>query len=846
MIVKADFNGDGVVETDLIPYLNVAGQDMQVQQGAAIDGTPLTSEITLTLRNTSGIFSPRNTASSLYGPKARALVKIQGTHNATTYDIWQGYIRDQRWSYEVGQNRGRYQIQCRDLISMIANQVVTIQPSTSYDVDGALAAVFTACGLSASDYDLTTDSPQDLPLFFALNGRAGDLIGQLLLSEMIGSLYCAPSGKPTFESRTTRLGVTLDATPPANVAGQGTTIIPYHAEEEERDEDLVTKVTISPTKYSIGSGGVVVMDAGYRPSGSDPNARQLTLTPNQVVGPTQVIPNRNGIVTISGVPSCVANVDYFVNSATDGSGSDRSGEVTISFTQPYLSLGSDAYYYTITNGAAHTNYVIGLQVRAVAITDASGRASATETNSSGTGTDDASTGTITWTNPSRVAALDSSYAAVSLTAGQSSHYLKVTLPMSNVPSNAEITGVQFDVSCKDAVQTTQTMRCRLLKGGTILTAKSNTATISTTQGYITMGGPAELWSTTLTPADTRDPSFGCVLDIPTALADTYSVDHVKCTVYYTTDVGITTSNPQYSMELPISGLKGGRELNLQIPWVADDNTVRDFGYSLLRIGRYPSGRLRQRYQLGDDNTRQFALGAKPGKLIQYVSPTAHGVEGEQANDYYRVESRLLTFSLPGKLHEVELTLVPAYQFRNLAAIAWDDFNRPDTASTLGNTPTGKTWTGDTQMKISSNQAVPTTNLPNFPTFDLGAGKTDIVAECSFSGLTTTAYAGIVYRYSNTSNFWRAEYLGNTTTFFIRLVKVVAGVTTVVGSNYSLSAAPTSGELRVIVQGNRHRVWWNRTLTHDQTDSSINTNTQVGIRLRETANAADNFYVQALT
>lgn len=46
---------------------------------------------------------------------------------------------------------------------------------------------------------------------------------------------------------------------------------------------------------------------------------------------------------------------------------------------------------------------------------------------------------------------------------------------------------------------------------------------------------------------------------------------------------------------------------------------------------------------------------------------------------------------------------------------------------------------------------------------------------------------------------------------------------------------TSAELRVIVQGDRHRVWYNRRLLIDVEDSALNTVTDVGIYAKGSTN-----------
>ncbi len=60
--------------------------------------------------------------------------------------------------------------------------------------------------------------------------------------------------------------------------------------------------------------------------------------------------------------------------------------------------------------------------------------------------------------------------------------------------------------------------------------------------YQAHGDSANLWSTTLTPAEINSPSFGVYLRITNGNIDqTAQMDHVRITVFYNTASGITES-----------------------------------------------------------------------------------------------------------------------------------------------------------------------------------------------------------------------------------------------------------------------------------------------------------------
>ncbi len=103
-------------------------------------------------------------------------------------------------------------------------------------------------------------------------------------------------------------------------------------------------------------------------------------------------------------------------------------------------------------------------------------------------------------------------------------------------------------------------------------------------------------------------------------------------------------------------------------------------------------------------------------------------------------------------------------------------------------------------------------------------------------------AGVVYRYQNASNYWRA-YLDGPRALVV-LEKVVAGVVTEVAT--AAWTRTTTAEMRVIAQGNRHRVWVDFVKLIDATDAALNDQTRVGMyQVNNTAGRYDDHFGQGL-
>lgn len=146
-------------------------------------------------------------------------------------------------------------------------------------------------------------------------------------------------------------------------------------------------------------------------------------------------------------------------------------------------------------------------------------------------TDNSGIGTVAWVNPGRGVGPDNAYATVILLAAQTSHYLKYLNFKFALASGMIPTGIEVQVECKQTLVLTQSLSVRLVIGGTV-SGNTYTVEIPQTEAYLTFGGPGDLWGLSLLDTDVESATFGCVLWIDTAAADTYSVDDAYMKVYF--------------------------------------------------------------------------------------------------------------------------------------------------------------------------------------------------------------------------------------------------------------------------------------------------------------------------
>ena len=167
----------------------------------------------------------------------------------------------------------------------------------------------------------------------------------------------------------------------------------------------------------------------------------------------------------------------------------------------------------------------------------------TGATSPGTTVDDATVGSVTWSNPNNSQASDNAYASLSIDAA-TSHYLKATNFGFSIPDGATIDGILVEIERHMAGTDILDSDVKIVKAdGTIGTTDKASVTgwVTTLNTYYSYGSSSDLWGETWTAANINDADFGVVLSVSSAInfSDAF-VDHIRITVYYTEAVTTTT------------------------------------------------------------------------------------------------------------------------------------------------------------------------------------------------------------------------------------------------------------------------------------------------------------------
>jgi len=176
--------------------------------------------------------------------------------------------------------------------------------------------------------------------------------------------------------------------------------------------------------------------------------------------------------------------------------------------------------------------------------------------SSQTGTVSSTTGTASWTNPNNIVSSNNVYAvSASITNGNLTGFLYALGHGFSIPSGATIDGVTVSVEGKNSAGNgfrISSGEMDLMHSGAQIGTNSSPTTNWTGTGDLTrtLGTSSYLWGATLNPAIVNDSSFGLRVRFTNlfASAQTFSVDHIYMTIYYTDAISGQSSQQLFMYE----------------------------------------------------------------------------------------------------------------------------------------------------------------------------------------------------------------------------------------------------------------------------------------------------------
>lgn len=157
----------------------------------------------------------------------------------------------------------------------------------------------------------------------------------------------------------------------------------------------------------------------------------------------------------------------------------------------------------------------------------------------------------------------------------------------------------------------------------------------------------------------------------------------------------------------------------------------------------------------------------------------------------------------------------------------DDFNRADSASSLGTSSSGHLWVAPTgTWGIASNKAyAPSASDGQVAYID--AGITDVLVTATVSGLTGGGYAGLIARAPDSDNFYLNQFGSDAERG--RLWRCVGGSFTPLTSPAG-GTTPDGAVYALRVVGSSIKAYYNGAEILSVTDSTHTSGTYAGLRL----------------
>lgn len=294
-------------------------------------------EMTLELDNWAGDYSPANSAGPWHGELRPGIgARLRATYNSSTYSLFDGRVSRISIAPQMADQR-RAVMAIRDAVADLQAVTITTSIFVASNIGSVAAAVFAASGVASYAIDTLYDTSP----FAWFEGRDG----LNALREVVDAGYynAYVDGAGVFNLR----GRYWDQQGIASLAGSYAEF--YDLGYELSDDDVRNAVQIRGVPRAASSQATVAFFANV-PSIAASSGIGFFL---QYLDPDngEPAPARNLVTPVN-------SLDYVTNTATDGSGTDRTATASVSITF----FGASAVA-SVFNGSADTVYLTRFVIR---------------------------------------------------------------------------------------------------------------------------------------------------------------------------------------------------------------------------------------------------------------------------------------------------------------------------------------------------------------------------------------------------------------------------------------------------------------------------------------------------
>ena len=297
-------------------------------RASQLTGKAEPGRLTLHLTNSDARFSPLASSSALFpNVKPRRKVRIRST-SPVAKTLWTGFI-DQVRAEPRYNWPGFATLEASGPLSWVARKKVDTAAYTSISPGTAIGYVLDNAGWPAADRDIDDATATVMSHWFAFGEFAMGKLREIEETEM-GFLHENGNGQIVFEDRRRRLTATRSTVSQATFTDNVPVTLGYSAIDHYEPDDQILNEFVCDVRNYITAPQVVV--AWALPTTLLP----ITVGPGETISFYSSHPSVDVLGAVSHMSSWttpVANTDYFVNSASDGSGSDQSGSLALVATK---------------------------------------------------------------------------------------------------------------------------------------------------------------------------------------------------------------------------------------------------------------------------------------------------------------------------------------------------------------------------------------------------------------------------------------------------------------------------------------------------------------------------------
>ena len=376
-VLAVDWNNDGDFSDS---GENITARTMKVEWRRGNDyasqlvGKAVAGTLNATLNNVSGDYSTFNTSSALYGnllPGRK--VKLTGNDGSTTRTLWQGFL-DSIQPVPSAKGANIAMLKAIGPLGYLNKFEVSTAMFASKKAGALIGEILDAAGWSDDDRDLDTGIVE-FPRFWCQSTKTLKAL-RLVEETETGLLEESPDGKIVYRDRHARSTDTKSTNSQATYSDASGAALAYtHVAQIDPLKfiynELRAKLQLHSGAWILGSASLGVQtELGSDPAVLWTHPEVGSISPSIEAGATKLFvaqyPSSGSANTARAVDfwqNLTATTDYLANDAADGSGTNRTANITVT-----LSKRAQSMDISLENGHSATVYITKLQARGNAVT----------------------------------------------------------------------------------------------------------------------------------------------------------------------------------------------------------------------------------------------------------------------------------------------------------------------------------------------------------------------------------------------------------------------------------------------------------------------------------------------